>query len=104
MMESSGLFSLVSNTNWTRYPFLASLGVKMNLCSRVVTVAVSFTVSHSQTWGLLGQAATVWPIRGELVAVNRRVCRFEGRAEKMVDSCSSKPPGQSKDMKVHLKK
>jgi hypothetical protein len=34
----------------------------------------------------------VWWMRGEEVAVKRRVWRFAGTAARMVASCSSNPP------------
>ena len=64
----------------------------MNLCSRVETVAVSPTVSHSQTCGLFGQAETVSPMIGEFVAVKSNVCLFFGRADMISESWPSKPP------------
>ena len=95
MMESAGRLARTSSTIWTKKPFLASKGVRTKRWSSWLTVAVSATEAHCQVCGLLGQAAMVWWIMGEVVAVKSRVCRLDGTAARMVTSWESNPPDEN---------
>ena len=61
-------------------------------CSKFSTVLDSDKSGEVQICGLLLQDLITEVMEGELVAVNSKVCRLEGRADIIVDKSESKPP------------